>query len=52
MLAQIALFDDFDMLDALAPYEALFAGGVIAGGRLRVELASLDGPREVRSGPR
>lgn len=51
MLVQIALFDDFDLLDALAPYEVLFAGGVAAGGGLRVELAAQDGPREVRSGP-
>jgi transcriptional regulator GlxA family with amidase domain len=51
MLVQIALFDDFDLLDALAPYEVLFAGGVAAGGALRIELAAEDGPREVRSGP-
>jgi transcriptional regulator GlxA family with amidase domain len=51
MLVQIALFDDFDLLDALAPYEVLFAGGVAAGGALLVELAAQNGPRDVRSGP-
>lgn len=51
MLAQIVLFDGFDLLDAVAPYEVLAAGGMASGGALRVELATLEGPREVPSGP-
>ena len=50
MLAQIVLFDGFDPLDAIAPYEVLSAGGLAAGGALRVELVSLEGAREVPSG--
>jgi putative intracellular protease/amidase len=50
MLIQIALFDDFDLLDALLPYEVLFMGAVAAGGAFEVELASLAGARQVRSG--
>jgi transcriptional regulator GlxA family with amidase domain len=51
MLVQIALFDGFDLLDAVAPYEVLGAGGVLADGALQVEFATQDGPGEVRSGP-
>ncbi|CAM3843316.1 DJ-1/PfpI family protein [Corallococcus sp. ZKHCc1 1396] len=51
MLAQIVLFDGFDLLDALAPYEVLWAGGDIAGGALQVELVSFEGAREVPSTP-
>lgn len=50
MLAQIVLFDGFDPLDAIAPYEVLFAGGTVAGGELTVELVSAEGAREVASG--
>jgi len=50
MLVQIVLFDGFDLLDALAPYEVLVAGGALAGGALTVELAAADGPRDVPSG--
>ncbi|MFD3557930.1 DJ-1/PfpI family protein [Streptomyces goshikiensis] len=50
MLCQIALFDGFDPLDAIAPYEVLFAGSVAAPGQLSVELVSAEGPREVPSG--
>ncbi|GGN63305.1 glutamine amidotransferase [Actinoplanes lobatus] len=45
MLAQIVLFDGFDPLDVIAPYEALVAGGIP-----RVELVSAGGPRAVPSG--
>ncbi len=48
--AQIVLFDGFDPLDVIAPYEVLWAGGIAAGGALTVELASAQGPREVASG--
>jgi len=44
MLAQVVLFDGFDPLDAVGPYETLMAGGMHA------ELVTAEGPREVRSG--
>ena len=50
MLAQIVLFDGFDPLDVIAPYEVLTAGGMVAGGALTVELVSAEGAREVPSG--
>ncbi|GAA5040278.1 transcriptional regulator GlxA family with amidase domain [Thermocatellispora tengchongensis] len=50
MHAQVVLFDGFDPLDAIAPYEVLYAGGMAAGGALTVELVSAEGPREVVSG--
>lgn len=50
MHAQIVLFDGFDPLDVVAPYEVLSAGGFVAGGALIVELVSAEGPREVTSG--
>jgi putative intracellular protease/amidase len=50
MHAQIALFDGFDPLDVIAPYEVLWAGGRAARGALTVELASGEGPRAVVSG--
>jgi len=50
LLAQIVLFDGFDPLDVIAPYEVLAAGGAIADGTLQVELVSAEGPRQVPSG--
>lgn len=50
MHVQIVLFDGFDPLDAVAPYEVLHAGGTASGGALTVELVSAEGPREVTSG--
>ncbi len=50
MHAQIVLFDGFDPLDVVAPYEVLCAGGAATGGMLSVELVSAEGPREVVSG--
>ena len=50
MLAQIVLFDGFDPLDVIAPFEVLYAGGTASGGALSVQLVSADGPREVVSG--
>jgi putative intracellular protease/amidase len=44
MITQIVVFDGFDPLDVIAPYEVLTAGGV------PVELVSAEGPREVPSG--
>ncbi|MGW2008323.1 DJ-1/PfpI family protein [Streptomyces nigrescens] len=50
MHAQIVLFDGFDPLDAIAPYEVLYAGGAASDGVVRVELVSAEGRREVISG--
>ena len=50
MLAQIVLFDGFDPLDVIAPYEVLSAGGMVTAGSLKVELVSAEGAREVPSG--
>lgn len=50
MYAQIVLFDGFDPLDAVSPFEVLAAGSDAAGGDLEVELVSAGGPREVVSG--
>lgn len=52
MHAQIVLFDGFDPLDAIAPYEVLVAGSDYVGGELDVELVSAEGPRAVVSGSR
>ncbi|MBM6402728.1 DJ-1/PfpI family protein [Phycicoccus sp. CSK15P-2] len=48
--AQLVLFDGFDPLDVIAPYEALMAGSGVLGGALAVELVSAGGPGPVRSG--
>lgn len=50
LYAQIVLFDGFDPLDVIAPYEVLWAGGIVAGGALSVELVSAEGPRAVVGG--
>ncbi|RLL65948.1 DJ-1/PfpI family protein [Streptomyces sp. Z26] len=50
MYAQIVLFDGFDPLDVIAPYEVLHAGGTASGGAVDVALVSAEGPREVVSG--
>ncbi|WP_217248507.1 DJ-1/PfpI family protein [Streptomyces sp. AC602_WCS936] len=50
MHAQIVLFDGFDPLDVVAPFEVLCAGGTAAPGAVSVELVSAEGPREVVSG--
>ncbi|WP_394615962.1 DJ-1/PfpI family protein [Lentzea sp. JNUCC 0626] len=44
MRAQVVLFDGFDPLDAIGPYETLTAGGV------QTELVSAEGPRDVPAG--
>src|SRR6478609_5938045 len=48
--AQIVLFDGFDPLDAVAPYEVLWAVELFAPGAITVEFAAVDGPRAVASG--
>ncbi len=52
MHAQIVLFDAFDPLDAIAPFEVLAAGSDALGGELIVELVTAEGPRNVTSGTR
>ncbi|MEV6243792.1 DJ-1/PfpI family protein [Lentzea sp. NPDC051838] len=44
MHAQVVLFDGFDPLDAIGPYETLSAAGITA------ELVTAEGPREVPAG--
>lgn len=50
MHIQVVLFDGFDPLDVIAPYEVLYAGGIASEGAVSVELVSAEGPREVISG--
>ncbi|MFF5306420.1 DJ-1/PfpI family protein [Streptomyces sp. NPDC013161] len=50
MHVQIVLFDGFDPLDVVAPYEVLYAGGAESDGAVTVELVSAEGPRDVVSG--
>jgi transcriptional regulator GlxA family with amidase domain len=50
--AQIVLFDGFDPLDVIAPFEVFVAGSDAVGGELVVELVSAEGPRPVVSGSR
>ncbi|MBW4701236.1 MULTISPECIES: DJ-1/PfpI family protein [unclassified Micromonospora] len=52
MPIQIVLFDGFDPLDVIAPFEVLAAGADAAGSALTVELVSVEGPREVVGGTR
>ena len=50
MHAQIVLYDGFDLLDAIAPFEVLTAGGEYVGGELVASLVSAEGLRTVPSG--
>jgi transcriptional regulator GlxA family with amidase domain len=50
--AQIVLFDGFDPLDVIAPFDVLVAGSDEVGGELVVELVSAKGPGPVVSGSR
>jgi transcriptional regulator GlxA family with amidase domain len=50
--AQIVLFDGFDPLDVIAPFEVLAAGSEAVAGELEVQLVSAEGPRPVVSGTR
>ncbi|MFE0858561.1 glutamine amidotransferase [Streptomyces sp. alain-838] len=50
MHIQVVLFDGFDPLDVIAPYEVLYAGGTASDGAVTVELVTAEGPREVISG--
>lgn len=50
MLAQFVLFDGFDPLDVIAPFEVLDAGRLLTDGSVTVELVSAEGARRVPSG--
>ncbi|WP_307718346.1 hypothetical protein [Streptomyces sp. JHA26] len=50
MHVQTALFDGFDPLDVVAPYEVLYAGGTATEGAVAVEPAPAEGPREMIGG--
>lgn len=50
MHVQIVLFDGFDPLDVIAPYEVLTAGAMAAPATLSIELVSAEGSRDVVSG--
>lgn len=50
MIAQVVLFDGFDPLDAVAPYEVLSASGMVTRNGIEAEFVSAEGPREVPSG--
>lgn len=50
MDAQIVLYDGFDPLDVIGPFEVLAAGSEYAGGELVVSLVSAQGARSVTSG--
>jgi len=50
LTVQIVLFDGFDLLDAIAPYEVFCAAAIYAENALSVELVTAEGPRPVTSG--
>ncbi len=52
MLAQIVLFDGFDPLDVIAPFEVLSAGSDAVGGALQVRLVGIERTGPVTSGTR
>ena len=52
MHVQVVLYDGFDPLDVIAPFEVFSAGSDFLGGELSVELVSAEGPREVVGGTR
>ncbi|MEV2219313.1 hypothetical protein AB0E01_05490 [Nocardia vinacea] len=50
MLAQFVLFDGFDPLDVIAPFEVLDSGRLLTDGESTIELVSAEGARPVPSG--
>ncbi|MFT4166030.1 MAG: DJ-1/PfpI family protein [Microlunatus sp.] len=52
MLAQIVLFDGFDPLDVIGPFEVLSAGSDAVGGALEVRLVGIEATGPVTSGTR
>lgn len=49
-LVQFVLFDGFDPLDVVGPYEVMTAGREVMGGAVDLAFVSAEGPREVVSG--
>ncbi|MGX1830171.1 DJ-1/PfpI family protein [Paenibacillus taichungensis] len=47
---QIVLFDGFDLLDAIAPYEVFCSASMYMDNALKVDLVTAEGPRSVTSG--
>ncbi|WP_139999776.1 DJ-1/PfpI family protein [Paenibacillus paridis] len=50
LTVQIVLFDGFDLLDAIAPYEVFHAASMYVEDTLSVVLVTAEGPRHVTSG--
>lgn len=50
LTVQVVLFDGFDLLDAIAPYEVFNAAGRHAENAVSVEFVTAEGPRSVTSG--
>lgn len=50
LTVQIVLFDGFDLLDAVAPYEVFCAASMHTNNAVRVEMVTAEGPRPVTSG--
>ena len=50
MHVQLALFDGFDPIDVINPYEVFLLAGMLSGGEVTAEFVSAEGPREVPSG--
>ncbi|SEN60069.1 DJ-1/PfpI family protein [Paenibacillus sp. OK076] len=50
LTVQIVLFDGFDLMDAIAPYEVFCAASTYTDKALKVELVTAEGPRAVTSG--
>lgn len=49
LTVQIVLFDGFDLLDAIAPYEVFCAAATYAENGICVEFVTAEGPRFVTS---
>lgn len=47
---QVVLFDGFDLLDAIAPYEVFCAAAMFTDYKMHVEFVTAEGPRLVQSG--
>ncbi|MBT2292504.1 DJ-1/PfpI family protein [Paenibacillus albidus] len=50
LVVQIVLFDGFDLLDAIAPYEVFCAAAMYADNAVSAEFVTAEGPRSVASG--
>ncbi|MFD0677020.1 MULTISPECIES: DJ-1/PfpI family protein [unclassified Paenibacillus] len=50
MKIQVVLFDGFDMLDVIAPFEVLGGASLLATGEAPVQFVSAEGKRKVNSG--